>query len=468
MVKGLPKLPRVQPTCEACILGKQHRTPIPKTSQTPTTRPLQLVHSDLCGPLPQKSLSGSRYILTFIDDYTHYSWVYFLAAKSETFEMFKHFKNMVERQTTYKLATLQTDRGGEYLSSEFNAYCQYHGIRRQLTIAHTPQQNGTAERKNRHLLETMRTLLFAAKFPTYLWEEALRTANYISNRVPTRTLYHSTPYERYLQIKPDISHFRLIGSLAYLHLHKSSKLEPKSTPMILVGYDDLSKAYRCFDYNCHKIIISRDVVFNENQLGIPAKLDQSSAYDDIFLKFLDTNLPTNSSDTYPTLDTSFPLPANLPSSPVAPSLSPTIPSSSSPPITSDPSQSILPSLSSQPQLILNPPPPISQPPRRSSRFRKQSVKLDDYILSFDHEDFDICTAELNPDLSGDNLTYAQASHHPSWQEAMHDEMCSILKNQTWDLVKLPPGKRAITAKWVYKTKPAFPGSAPRLKARLVA
>jgi hypothetical protein len=238
--------------------------------------------------------------------------------------------------------------------------------------------------------------------------------------------------------------------------------------MILVGYDDLSKAYRYFDYNRHKIIISRDVVFNENQLGIPAKLDQSSAYDDIFLKFLDTNLPTNSSDTYPTSDTSFPLPANLPSSPVAPSLSPTIPSSSSPPITSDPSQSILPSLSSQPQLILNPPPPIPQPPRRSSRFRKQSVKLDDYILSFDHEDFDICTAELNPDLSGDNLTYAQASHHPGWQEAMHDEMCSILKNQTWDLVKLLPGKRAITAKWVYKTKPAFPSSAPRLKARLVA
>jgi hypothetical protein len=117
----------------------------------------------------------------------------------------------------------------------------------------------------------------------------LRTVNYISNRVPTWTLYHSIPYQRYLHVKPDLSHLRLFGSLAYLHIKKSSKLEPKSKPMILVGYDNLSKAYKCFNYTRRKIIISRDMVFNERQLGIPNTLDPSSAHDDTFLKFLSTN-----------------------------------------------------------------------------------------------------------------------------------------------------------------------------------
>ena len=104
----------------------------------------------------------------------------------------------------------------------------------------------------------------------------------------------------------------------------------------------------------------------------------------------------------------------------------------------------------------------------SSRFRRQAVKLNDYILSFDHEDFDIYTTEIDPDLSGNNLTYNQASYHPGWQDTIHDEMRSILKNETRDLVKFLPGKRTITMKWVYKAKPALLGSAPCLKARLVA
>jgi hypothetical protein len=140
MVKGLPPLPRLQHSCEACILGKQHRNPFPTASSTPTSRPLELIHSDLCGPLPQKSLTGSRYILTFTDDYSHYSWVYFLSAKSETFDTFKIFQRMVENQSHQKLSCLRTDRGGEYLSNEFTAYCKLHGIRQQLTTARRPSK----------------------------------------------------------------------------------------------------------------------------------------------------------------------------------------------------------------------------------------------------------------------------------------------------------------------------------------
>jgi hypothetical protein len=168
MVTGLPPLSLLKTTCEPCILGKQHRTDIPKISKPPISEILQLVHSDLCGPLPHKSMTGSRYILTFIDHFSRYSWVYFLNTKSEIFEVFKHWRAQVEKETHKRLSYLHMDRGGEYLSSEFQNYCKLHGICRQLTIACTPQQNGMAERKSRYLLEIRRSLLFGVQLPTYL------------------------------------------------------------------------------------------------------------------------------------------------------------------------------------------------------------------------------------------------------------------------------------------------------------
>ena len=297
MVTSLRPLPRTRHSCKACILGKQHRTPISIFSTTPTTQPLKLIHSDLCGPLPQRSLTGSRYILTLTDDYSHYSWVYFLTTKNDTFDTFKAFRCMVKNQTRHKLSCLWTDRGGKYLSTEFTKFCKLYSIRRQLTAARTLQQNGIAERKNRYLLETMRSLFFGAHLLTYLWEEAVRTANYISNCILTHALYRLTAHQRYTKRKPDISHLRLFGSASYLYVQKVSKLEPKSRPMILVGYDELFKAYQCFDPTQRKIVISRDVIFNENLIGIQNPTYLSSQNDDIFQHFLHTNLPQSIPDS---------------------------------------------------------------------------------------------------------------------------------------------------------------------------
>jgi hypothetical protein len=181
MVTKMPILPLVQKTCDACIMEKQHRQVIPKIRSIPTTRSLELIHTDLCGPLLQKSLTGSRYILTFIDDYTRRSWVYFLATKDEIFECFKYFKQIVENETNSRISYLRTDRGGKYMSTLFISYCRAHGIHRQLTTAGTPQQNDIAEHKNQHLLEMTHTLLFGAHLHVYFWEEAIRIANYLSN-----------------------------------------------------------------------------------------------------------------------------------------------------------------------------------------------------------------------------------------------------------------------------------------------
>ena len=138
--------------CEGCQYGKAHQLPY-EESKFKAKKPLELVHSDVFGPVKQASLSGMRYMVTFIDDFSRYVWVYFQKEKSETFSKFKEFKSAAEAETGEHIQSLRTDNGGEYTSDEFFKFLQSHRISHQFTCANTPQQNGIAERKNRHLTE---------------------------------------------------------------------------------------------------------------------------------------------------------------------------------------------------------------------------------------------------------------------------------------------------------------------------
>ena len=171
---GLPPIRHVRAFCPTCLAAKQRKENVPKHSVTKTCRPLQLVHSDLCGPLPCKSMSRARYILMFTDDYTRFTWVYFLRTKAEALSKFKQFKLLVENRWQFKIAGLCTDRGGEYLSKAYNQFCINSGIHHDLTCANTPFQNGVSERKNRTVLEMTRSLLLGSSLPSSLWEEATR------------------------------------------------------------------------------------------------------------------------------------------------------------------------------------------------------------------------------------------------------------------------------------------------------
>lgn len=149
LVRGFPKFKVSNKVCTSCMRGKQHREIISKKSKWRATKQLELIHSDICGPISPESHSNKRYVLTFIDDYSRKLWVYFLNEKSETFTMFRSFKSMVEKESGLCICGLRTDRGGEFNSKEFTDFCRLEGIKRQLTTADTPQQNGVAERKNR-------------------------------------------------------------------------------------------------------------------------------------------------------------------------------------------------------------------------------------------------------------------------------------------------------------------------------
>ncbi|KAI5351827.1 hypothetical protein L3X38_004718 [Prunus dulcis] len=224
MVHGLPSLEKDFAVCEGCKLGKQHRDSFPAESTWRAQFPLELVHTDICGPMQIASMSENRYFLLFIDDYTRMAWVYFLINKSNAFECFKKFKAMTELQSGHKVKSLRSDRGGEFMSNEFLAYCSEAGIQRQLTVAYSPQQNGVVERKNRTVIEMAKSMLHEKSLPYEFWAEAVHTTVYLLNRCPSKSLKKMTPFEAYTGRKP---------------------------------------SYRLYDPKTTKIILSRDVYFDE-------------------------------------------------------------------------------------------------------------------------------------------------------------------------------------------------------------
>ncbi|MCO5548699.1 hypothetical protein L7F22_002158 [Adiantum nelumboides] len=181
--------------CEGCVLGKMHRFAFSQDGSVRATRKLQLVHSDVCGPMRTPSVGNSLYFVTFIDDFSRFCWVYPLKEKSDVFAVFQHYVSMVENETGCKVQTLRTDRGGEYMSGAFKDFLEKKGIKHQCTMPYTPQQNGVAERKNRSLMEMARCMLKAKSLPHKLWMEAVACAAHVLNRCPTRALKTITPYE---------------------------------------------------------------------------------------------------------------------------------------------------------------------------------------------------------------------------------------------------------------------------------
>ena len=264
MVLGLPHINKLE-FCEGCVLGKHSKKPFPVGKSRRATECLELVHADLCGPMRTESLNGSRYFLLFTDDYTRMSWVYFLTLKSEALDMFKKFKAFVEKQSGCFIKKLRTDNGGEFCSNDFDAFCEELGIYKQLTAPYTPEQNGIAERKNRTIVEMARSMLKARGLPNQFWAEAVATSVYLRNISPTKAVMNQTPYEAWHNVKPLVSHLKVFGCIAYA-LVKSSrhKLENKSEKCVFLGYSLKSKAYRLYNPISGKIIISRDVLFNES------------------------------------------------------------------------------------------------------------------------------------------------------------------------------------------------------------
>ena len=252
--------------CKGCIEGKQHRVAFPSDGGRRATKVLEIVHSDVCGPMRTTSIGGGKYFVTFIDDFSRKMWVYILKSKGECFERFREYKALVETQSEHKIKVLRSDNGGEYMSNAFLAFLKAHGIEKQTSTPYTPQQNGVAERANRTIVEMARSMIHAQHMKLEFWAEAVVNAVYVRNRCPTRALPSITPEEAWSGKKPCISHLRVFGCIAYAMVgdEKRGKLDAKGTKCLFLGYCVGTKAYRLMDVETKKIIKSRDVVFIED------------------------------------------------------------------------------------------------------------------------------------------------------------------------------------------------------------
>lgn len=316
-----------QELCEPCIGGKQTRAPHTQTASR-ADRVLGRIHSDLHGPLPVEGRGGFRYWVTFTDDKSRYVSVYFLRKKSETLQAFKEYKSLVENQLDLKIQCLRDDKGGEYMSKEFDSFCSEHGIRREHTIRDTPQQNGVAERFNRTLAEAIIALLIEANLPPSMWIDAASSFVHVHNRSPTTSLSGSTPFEIWYRKKPSVSHLRAWGCLAFVHVQKDQRnsLESHTRKCIFIRYALDYKGWVFWDPEKRTEIISDSAVFFETVF--PGKMRLKSlppiqrAHIDMFLPPTSPIMPINPHPE-PAPSTAPNLPLNLtrntsPNAPLAP------------------------------------------------------------------------------------------------------------------------------------------------------
>jgi hypothetical protein len=240
--------------CIDCIKGKYVKKIKKNAKRSAGT--LEIIHTDICGPFPVKSVDGYDSFITFIDDYSRFGYIYPIRERSEGLEKFKIFKAEVENQHNKKIKIVRSDRGGEYygrhtpygqVPGPFGKFLQENGIVAQYSMPGEPQQNGVAERRNRTLMDMVRSMISYSTLPISLWMEALKTAIHILNRVPSKSV-PKTPYELWTGKAPSLNHLRVWGCPAEAKVFNPNlgKLDPKTVSCHFIGYPERSKGYRFY------------------------------------------------------------------------------------------------------------------------------------------------------------------------------------------------------------------------------
>ena len=297
--------------CHGCELGKSTRKPFPGSVKT-TSRILEVVHSDLAGPMQTKSIQGSSYIATFVDDHSRHTVVYFLKSKNQFAAALQKFLSWAETQTSDKLRALHSDRGGEYMAASTKDILSQRGIEHHLTMPGSPQQNGKAERFNRTIMDKAMAMLHTADLPNGFWEFAVSTAVHIYNRTPSRMLKWRTPVETWKPGQvPDVSYFRVFGCKGYMHVpaDKRRKLDAKAIEVTLVGYEPGSKGYQLWDKHTRSVKLSRDVTFDESCFPSQQGTETPSPDSPIPIPFFPAAAAPNTAARPPTLRAPSPAPS---------------------------------------------------------------------------------------------------------------------------------------------------------------
>lgn len=432
--------------CEGCIYGKAHRHSF--GTRIRATKPGELIHTDLCGPFPY-SISKLRYYILFKDDYTHYRHIYFLRQKSEAAMKLKIF--LKEAKTAgYEIKEMLSDNGGEFTSQEFGKVLSENGIKQRFTMPYTPEQAGCVERDNRTIAEAARSVMNAhGKIQDELWAEIVNATVYVLNRTGTSSIPNKSPHELWYGKKPAIKHLRILGCTCYAHVPKANrkKLQKKAEKGILIGYEG-DEGYRIWIMESHKLIRSRDVTFEETTILEKSNEKNIEESTPVLQKNFSHNFPTFPSEHEMNVSgndrenhTDAQEPTSLRDEEVEISDDDVEDGSGFESVVSDDDEGVGNRMTLRDRVNIRPP----------SRFN-------DHVMI----------------LEANNLyeptTFKEAiscKDKKEWKKAIESELKSLHDNDTWELVELPKGRKAIPSKWIFRIKTNPDGSIDKYKARLV-
>lgn len=413
--------------CEPCIFGKAHRLPF--GTREKTEKPGELISGDVCGPFSE-SFNKKRYLVVFKDSFTKFRYGYIVKEKSEVKTVLKHMIEHAKSQG-HSLKEFLSDNGGEFDNEEVRKTLHEQGITQRLTAPYTPEQNGGTERENRTIVEMARTFKYSnsdVELPAAIWAELVSTAVYILNRTGKSSVEGTSPYELWMKKKPRVSHLRIVGSTCYIHVpaQKRRKMDVKAVKGYLVGYDG-DERYRVYLPDQHKVVISRDVIFNETprdcRKRVPAPLRDVE--------------PENKEEE----ELEEPSPAQDEEE-------------KNEELNEEESEMVPESEAEEES---------HQESERSLRDRltlKKPTRFWDYIMTA--EEF---LSEIEVPETFENALGSKQS--AEWRNAMDREMASLRENHTWEKQALPDGAKAIPCKWVFRVKTNPDGTVDKFKARLV-
>lgn len=435
----------VRDICEPCIFGKAHRLPF--GTRLKATKPGELFSTDVVGPFCE-SFSKKRFLVVFKDSYTKFRYGFVIKQKSDVKVVLKQF--LAHAKTLgHNIEELLSDNGGEFDCEEVKCILSESGITQRLTAPYTPEQNGGSERENRTIVEMARTFKYSnseVEFPDAIWAELVTSAIYILNRTGKSSKEGVSPYELWTGKKPRIKHMRIVGSSCYVHIpaEKRKKMDKKAVKGVLVGYDG-DERYRIYIPSDHKVILSRDVQFqertdecrrkvklpmkdivHENQVEVEVRPDEQK---------IDTEVKSE--------------------------------------INSEDSQKLRKASSSDEQNETgNESEDIDEEEEDNSQQTSGKVLRDRLTLKKPKHlaDYAMIIEECENQVTEDPATFEDAlrsENSAEWKKAMDREIASLKENQTWILTDLPPGAKAIPCKWVFRLKKNPDGSIDKYKGRLV-
>ncbi|WVZ76624.1 hypothetical protein U9M48_024581 [Paspalum notatum var. saurae] len=455
LIRGLPKLRAENDlVCHPCHHGKMVAASHIPVSQVMTSYPSELLHMDTVGLTRVASVSGKWYVLVGVDDFSRFSWVFFMEFKDEAFGFVCDLVLRLRNESHKAMRAIRSDNCGEFRNSRFENFCHDLGLEHQFSSPYTPPQNGVVERKNRTLVEMARTMLDEHRTPRRFWAEAVNTAYYIANRIFLRAFLGKTSYKLQFGRQSSVKHLRAFGCRCFV-LKKAGhldKFESRCLDGIFLGYASSSRAFRVWILEAKQVVETCEVSFDETIPCTTLAFELSGDDEEDTPIFEDEEGAVDDGDAGATAPAAAPAPSATSSDDdggLLPSASSSLPrrqdhaeagpAEDAREVTSE----IVPSRQVQ----------RDHPPHRMIRDIHQHAPFfshSAYVVSFEPRDV------------------SHALFDPNWVNAMHEELENFEKNHVWDLVEPPPNCRPIGAKWVFKNKQGEDGMVVRNKARLVA